>query len=327
MPSARGRRGELVEERDVSAAAPGAKKVDLGVDEPGDRAYLAPRLSQDVSRLHGNTLTSPGSMPSLSRLLLAVRHRDLPLRARVDLLRAHTARRMRRARAYAVRVGPATVFLSDDDYEIDWASFAFVAIDQAYEGDYRDAFVLDLGAHKGYYAAYAFRHGARTVVSYEPESTNASYLEAAATRFLGARTWRTARAAVGAETGEAGLHVMGASWGHAIHPPDAWAEHEVGLEHVRVDALTKVHLAGRGVRAGSAHDRQGQHRGRGVLRDPRHAGRGLGRRGRGLHRDPPWATCGAAELAEHLVDAGLRSVPSNHSAVLKLARTETLRRE
>ena len=156
MPAPRGRRRELVEERDVGAAAPRAKEVDLGVDERGDRASLAPRRSRAMSsRLHGDTLTSPGSMPSSSRLLLAVRHRDLPLRARVDLLRAETARRVRRARAYAVRVGPATVFLSDDDYEIDWASFAFVAVDDAYEGDYRDAFVVDLGAHKGYYGAYA----------------------------------------------------------------------------------------------------------------------------------------------------------------------------
>ena len=190
MPAPRGRRRELVEERDVGAAAPGAQKVDLGLDERGDRACFAPRFPQDASRLHGDTLTSPGSMPSSSRLLLAVRHRDLPLRARVDLLRAHTARRVRSARAYAVRVGPATVFLSEDDYEIDWASFAFVAVDDAYAGDYRDAFVVDLGAHKGYYGAYALRHGARSVVSYEPESTNASYLEAAAARLQGPHVWR-----------------------------------------------------------------------------------------------------------------------------------------
>ena len=137
-------------------------------------------------------------------------------------------------------LGPATVFLSEDDYEIDWASFAFVAVDDAYAGDYRDAFVVDLGAHKGYYGAYALRHGARGVVSYEPESTNASYLEAAAARLQGPQVWQAARAAVGAEAGEAALHVMGASWGHAMHPPDAWAEHEVGIEHVRVDALADV---------------------------------------------------------------------------------------
>ena len=120
---------------------------------------------------------------------------------------------------------------------------------------------------------------------------------------------------------------MGASWGHAIHPPDAWAEHEVGLEHVRVDALADVLSQAAGARAGSAHDRQGQHRGRGVpaiLGTPAAAWADVAEVYIETH---PWATCGAAELAEHLVDAGLRSVPSNHSAVLKLARTETLRRE
>ena len=88
---------------------------------------------------------------------------------------------MRSARAYAVHVGPATVFLSEDKLGIDWASFAFVAFDDAYKGDYRDACVVDLGAHKGCFGAYAFRHGARTIISVdEPESTNTSYLGAAA---------------------------------------------------------------------------------------------------------------------------------------------------
>ena len=67
MPAPRGRRRELVEERDVGAAAPGAEEVDLGVDERGDRASFPPRVRQDASRLHGDTLTSPGSMPSSSR--------------------------------------------------------------------------------------------------------------------------------------------------------------------------------------------------------------------------------------------------------------------
>ena len=169
VPAPGGRRRELVEEREVGAAAPRPKKVDLGVEPRCDLTSLSTCRPHDASRLHGDTVTSRGSMPSSSRLLLAARHRDLPLRARVDLLRAQTARRVRQARAYAVRVGPATVFLSDDDYEIDWASFAFVAVDDAYAGDYRDAFVVDLGAHKGYFGAYALRHGARGVVSYEPD--------------------------------------------------------------------------------------------------------------------------------------------------------------
>ena len=328
MSAPRGRRSKLVEERDVGAAAPGAKEVDLGLDERGDGACLAPRSSQDAARLHGDTLTSRGSMPSSSRFLQAVRHRGLTVPARVDLLRAHTARRVRRAaHAYAVRVGPATVFLSEDDYEIDWASFAFVAIDEAYEGDYRDAFVVDLGAHKGYYGAYALRHGARGVVSYEPESTNASYLEAAAARLRGARTWRTARAAVGAEPGEAALHVMGSSWGHAIHPPDAWAEHEVGVERVRVEALgdvlSRAAEQARGARTIVKVNIEGEECPT-ILATPAAAWTDVAVVYIEIH---PWATCGAAELAEHLVHAGLRSVPSNHSAVLKLSRAEIPRRE
>lgn len=227
---------------------------------------------------------------------------------------------MRRARAYAVRVGPATVFLSEDDYEIDWASFAFVAVDDAYRGDYRDAFVVDLGAHKGYYGAYALRHGAGTVVSYEPESTNASYLEAAAARLRGAHAWRTARAAVGAEPGEAALHVMGASWGHAMHPPDAWAEHEVGIEHVPVHALADVLAdaaeSARGARTIVKVNIEGEECPT-ILGTPTSAWRGVAEVYVETH---PWAACGADELTRHLAASGLAPVARSHPAVLRLAR-------
>jgi len=259
-------------------------------------------------------------MPTSSRLVLAARHRDLPLRARVDLLRAQTARRVRRARAYAVRVGPATVFLSDDDYEIDWASFAFVTVDEAYAGDYRDAFVVDLGAHKGYYGAYALRHGACGVVSYEPESTNAAYLEAAASRLQGPQVWQAARAAVGAEPGEAALHVMGASWGHAMHPPDAWAENEVGVEHVRVEALADVLSyaaeSARGARTIVKVNIEGEECPT-ILETPASAWRNVAEIYVETH---PWVACGAAELTRHLSASGLTPVPSSHPTVLRLAR-------
>jgi FkbM family methyltransferase len=259
-------------------------------------------------------------MPSSSRLLLAARHRELPLPARADLLRAQTARRVRRARAYAVRVGPATVFLSDDDYEIDWASFAFVAVDDAYAGDYRDAFVVDVGAHKGYYGAYALRHGARDVVSYEPESTNASYLEAAAARLEGVRTWRTVRAAVGAVRGVAALHVMGASWGHALHPPEAWAVHELGLERVRVDALADV-LAraaedARGARTIVKVNIEGEECPT-ILGTPASAWADVSELYVETH---PWASCAADELVGHLAASGMSPITSSHPAVLRLAR-------
>ncbi|HET6683471.1 MAG TPA: hypothetical protein VFG75_07220, partial [Gaiella sp.] len=71
-------------------------------------------------------------MPSTSRLARAVRHRGLPPNARAGLLRVELARRIRPRAAYALPLGAGTVFLSHDDFEIDWASLAFVAVDEAY---------------------------------------------------------------------------------------------------------------------------------------------------------------------------------------------------
>jgi FkbM family methyltransferase len=239
----------------------------------------------------------------------------------MDLLRAETARRVRRARAYAVHIGPATVFLSEDDYEIDWASLAFVAVDDPYKGDYRDAFVLDLGAHKGYYGAYALHHGASAVVSYEPEATNHSYLAKAAAGLPRDR-WLTRRAAVGAKAGHAALHLMGASWGHALHPPDTFASYEVGVETVDVEPLGEV--------LGQAVGRAGNRRvvvklnveGEecpAILGTPAEAWGGVADVYVETH---PWAGCGASELTLHLAAAGFRRVPGGHPAVLALSRTD-----
>jgi hypothetical protein len=134
-------------------------------------------------------------MPSTSRLARAVRHDGLPWNARTGLVRVELARRIRPRSAYALRLGATAVFLSHADYEIDWASFAFVAVDEAYAGDYRGAVVVDVGAHKGYYGAYALGRGARAVVSYEPETANFALLERAAAdaRLRGTAGMRTGR--------------------------------------------------------------------------------------------------------------------------------------
>ena len=232
------------------------------------------------------------------------------------------ARRTRRRAAYPVRLGPATVWLSHDDYEIDWASFAFVAVDDAYAADYRDRVVVDIGAHKGYYAAYALLNGARAVVSYEPEQENFALLEraAAAARRRGC-DWRARRCAVGFEAGEAELHVMGASWGHALHPPEAFSRHEIGRERVRVEALDDV-LDDAAELAGGAHvtvkvNIEGEECPT-VLRTPPSAWEGIDELFVETH---PWAPCGADDLAGHLAPAGLVRTRSSHAAVVRLART------
>lgn len=260
-------------------------------------------------------------MPSPSRLARAVRHGALPRSTRAALVRNEIARRARPRAAYALPLGAATIYLSHDDYEIDWASWAFVAVDEAYAGDYRDAVVVDVGAHKGYYGAYALAHGARAVVSYEPETANFALLEqaAAAARRRGG-TWHTRGSAVGARSGEAELHVMSASWGHALHPPEAFVEYEVGIERVPVEALGVVLRVATGL-AGEARvivkvNIEGEECAT-ILGTPHTAWEGVDELYVETH---PWAACGADELARHLEPAGFTPRPSAHHAVLRLQR-------
>ena len=225
---------------------------------------------------------------------------------------------MRPRATYPLQLGTTRVYLSHDNYEIDWASLAFVAVDEAYAGDYRGAVVVDIGAHKGYYGAYALGHGARTVVSYEPETENFALLAKAADAKRG--EWRTRRSAVGAVRGEADLHVMSASWGHALHPPEAFARHEIGVERVRVEALADVladatHLA-RGARVIVKVNIEGEECPT-ILGTPGSAWAGVDELYVETH---PWAACGADDLARHVAAADLVRVGRPHPAVLRLVR-------
>jgi FkbM family methyltransferase len=263
-------------------------------------------------------------MPSPGRLASVALNRRIPWRTRRDLLLAEARRRLWPKSAYAVQYGPGQVFLSDDDYAIDWESLKFVISDEAYAGDHAGAVVLDLGAHKGYYGAYALANGARAVVSFEPESDNVALLERAASTYR--RTgvdWEVRPAAVGAAQGEAELHVMGASWGHSLHPPNEFSEYEVDVRRVPVEAMASVLEDARTLASG---DRlvvkvnvEGEECGV-VLGAPAAAWEAVSEVFVEMHA---WAPCTAAGLAAHLAPAGLNEVPSAMQPVLRLRRAET----
>ena len=221
---------------------------------------------------------------------------------------------------HPVRYGQGTVFLSDADYGVDWESLKFVVADEAYSTDYSDAVVLDIGAHKGYFGAYALARGARTVISFEPEAANCELLErsAAVYREQGA-DWRVRHVAVGAERGSAELHVMRASWGHALHPPARFTEHEVGIEQVRVEAMADVleealRLCGADSRLVVKVNTEGEEC-RIVLGTP---AAGWSRASEVFVEVHPWADCSAGELVEHLSAAGLLEAPSAMEPVVRL---------
>jgi len=254
----------------------------------------------------------------------------MPWRARLDLLRAEARRRIRSTDAYAVRYGPGTVYLSHADYAIDWESLKFVAADHAYPSRYQDAVVLDLGAHKGYYGAYAIAAGARTIISYEPEAENVALLErAAATYRTDSVEWHVRDAAVGAMRGEAELHVMGSSWSHSLHPPDEWSRYEVGTQKVRIEAMEDA-LADAVALART--DRGNGNRRRVVVKlnvEGEECGIVLGtalEAWEGVHEVfvefHSWASCTIAELSERLMFAGFIPAPHDVEPVFRFVAIE-----
>lgn len=246
----------------------------------------------------------------------------MSVRARADLLLAQSRRSIRPANAYAARYGKGKIFLSQDDFEIDLRSLAFVVVDDPYRTDYRGTVVLDLGAHKGYFGAYALAHGARVVFSFEPEQANVECLRRAAASLGGdAGAWQVRDAAIGAESGTAELRVMGASWGHALHPPKRFEQYEVGRQLVRVEPLCDVLAEAEAVKSEGARlvvklNVEGAECDT-VLGTPPSAWNTADEVFVETH---PWAPCGADELSEHLAPAGLTPTESAHPLVLRLRR-------
>ncbi len=71
----------------------------------------------------------------------------------------------------------AKVLLSGRDFVYDKNPFKEIFSDGIYRTDYKDAIVLDVGAHKGYLTIFALANGARKVYAYEPDKFNFSFLE------------------------------------------------------------------------------------------------------------------------------------------------------
>jgi FkbM family methyltransferase len=248
--------------------------------------------------------------------------RRLPLRTRIDLLVADARRKWARRELYGVRYGKGHVYLSDANFGVDRATFTFAVTEASYATEYGGTVVLDVGSHKGYYAAYAAAHGARAIVAFEPESTNLGVLERTAVAYRsGEVAWTIRRAAVDATAGQADLHVLSGSWGHALEPPASFAEHQVGIESVPVVALADAldqaasHLS-EGRRLVVKVNIEGAECSA-ILGTPAGAWKAVDEVFVETH---PWADCDAPRLAGHLQPAGLSRVESAHPAVLRMRR-------
>ena len=140
-------------------------------------------------------------------------------------------------RGRTLHLGAGHVFISGGADRTDRAVIREVFELGLYLTAYRDAIVVDIGAHKGYFGAYALLKGARRVVSYEPASQNFSRLEQSAASFRGSgRRWDVHRAAVTADGRPVELRLSPESWAHRIVPA-------AGAVASRAEAIDSVAFA------------------------------------------------------------------------------------
>lgn len=202
-------------------------------------------------------------------------------------------------------MGPCDVILSDYDVGTDLSVFWSIFIEGIYETDYKGAVVLDIGAHKGYYAAYALLQGAVAVRSFEPETKNFNYL-AVSSRSLRCKgvEWIVEKAAVGASDGTAVIYVAEQSWAHSMfkHPELGGESRREIVQLISFESVLRATVASRACQRvivkidaeGAACDI--------VLRTTPHEWRKVHEL---MLEIEPFSPCSEAEVTMHLRSAGL----------------------
>jgi len=137
---------------------------------------------------------------------------DEPMRLKAELLTVDWLLPLRhRLSRNDLRAGG--VWFGADSFKVDRIAYFGVCFGW-YDADYLGATVIDIGAHKGYYATHALRHGARLVISCEPEKQNIRLLRKARARF--ADRWILVPAAIAGDDGQADLWLNTEATAHSL---------------------------------------------------------------------------------------------------------------
>lgn len=170
-----------------------------------------------------------------------LRLESFPRRAKWDVVALFATRNWRR-RPARIRIGRGFVYLDPQSLPADWETWLHIFFYPTYPIDFRDAVVVDVGAHKGYFSAAALEGGARKVFSYEPEKHNFALLERAASSVRAPDVWLRRCAAVGGASRSAELYVAEGAWSSWAHSllQDAAAESAAATEPVDVVSMASV---------------------------------------------------------------------------------------
>jgi FkbM family methyltransferase len=173
--------------------------------------------------------------------IATVRSRELGARAKVQFLWRGRGRLGSDEDQYPIDLGSEKrVYLSASDDKTDRSVFREIFLRRCYATRYADAVVIDIGAHKGYFGAFAQRHGAAAVHSFEPSSENFRFLELTAGSFRrSGHAWEISRAAVSSHEGDAILALDTDSWAHRLLEPGADAARQ-GIERVSCLEMAKL---------------------------------------------------------------------------------------
>jgi FkbM family methyltransferase len=155
-------------------------------------------------------------MRRIDRLFKILANGSFTAMGRIDVIRIIWARRQKKRNFRSIRLPVGEIFVDGQDAAIDFQVLGQVLLDEVYSGVHlRDKVVIDLGAHKGYFAAYALMAGAKAVFSYEPEPMNFECLRRfAETARLRGKIIEVIEAAGGAADGELTLYTSCESWRH-----------------------------------------------------------------------------------------------------------------
>jgi FkbM family methyltransferase len=118
----------------------------------------------------------------------------------------------------AVPVPGGKVFVGRQSPLIDATTVLDVWEGDMFPADCAGRVVLDLGAHKGYFGAWALAQGARAVMSCEPHPENFGALRRSHSSNVRRVSWQIERVAVGPGAGRATLFSSKESWAHSLYP-------------------------------------------------------------------------------------------------------------
>jgi FkbM family methyltransferase len=175
----------------------------------------------------------------LTRALKILCSSSLPLTSRISFLLLSIRRRLSPADGYRLGLSEGSVFFAGKDILYDYTTFWDIFILECYSSDFRGSVVLDIGAHKGYFGAFALAKGASAVYSFEPEDGNFKFLSMAVDSFNGnGQSWIPEKCAVGSKEGTADLHVTDRSWSHSIIPRED--RPSISVETVSVKSFSSI---------------------------------------------------------------------------------------